>query len=275
MHARLFGREVLLSISFKAKDMNKDQRSIANDEFLQELFLKHEDISKCFGSLSKLAQHLDEQVVITGSIATGWHLLKGGRRFEKRRLNDIDTVAVTGLSIIHPSLSKDFLINHFHPYREKGKVLLQLVDEEHATRMEIFTPVSDSLAERLVDCAIGDLPCRIVSAEDCLAKLLSIIYSVIEGRPVDPKYVEQLDLLSTVVDRTVIRKVWGDYRKENQHTDFDDATEAIKLSIAANPNLLQATSYCQDINFVCEWCYESELFPIASRSKIYEILGYV
>lgn len=255
--------------------MNKDQHSTANTGFLQELFLTHEDASKCFGSLSKLTRYFNGQVVITGSIAAGWHLLKSGRQLKKRHLNDIDIVAVAGLPNIHPSLSQDFLINHFHPYREKGKVLLQLVDEEYGTRIEIFTPGSDSLAERLIDCAVGDLSCRIVSAEDVLAKLLSIIYSVIEGNPVDPKYIEQFDLLSAVADRAVTRKVWGAYRKENQYLDFDEAAESIKSRVAANPKLLQASSYCQDVNVVCAWCHESELFPIVSRSRIYEILGYV
>ena len=73
--------------------MNKDRDSAANTGFLQEIFLAPEDVSRCFGSLSKLARHLDGPVVITGSIAAGWHLLNGGRRLKKRRLNDIDTVA--------------------------------------------------------------------------------------------------------------------------------------------------------------------------------------
>lgn len=255
--------------------MNEGQYSIANTGFLQELFLTDEDISRCFASLSKLARHLDEPVVITGSIAVGWHLLKSGRQLKKRRLNDIDTVTTGGLPLIHSSLGQDFLINHFHPYRERGKVLLQLVDEENSTRTEIFTPHSDSLAGRLINCAIGDLSCRIVSAEDALSKLLSIIYSVIEDKPVDPKYVQQFELLSPLADKTLTRWVWGEYRKENQHLDFDEAAETVKTIIKANPGLLQATYYCQDVNFVCAWCHESELFPIASRSKIYEILGYV
>jgi hypothetical protein len=255
--------------------MNEDQDSVASTGFLQEIFHAPEDASRCFGSLAKLARHLDEPVVITGSIAAGWHLLNRGRQPEKRCLNDIDTVAVAGLSHVRPSLSQDFLINHFHPYRERGKVLLQLVDEEHGTRTEVFTPGSDSLAERLLDCAVGDLPCRIVSAEDGSAKLLSIIHSVIEGQPVDPKYVEQFDALSAVADRPVTRKVWREYRKENQSLDFDEAAAAVKSRIAANPNLLQATFYCQDVGLTCAWCQESELFPIASRPRVYEILGYV
>jgi hypothetical protein len=255
--------------------MKNDRHSITNTGFLGEVCINHEDISKCFGSLSKLTRHLEEPVAITGSLATAWHLLKSGKQLKKRRLNDIDTVVASGLSLIHPSLSQDFLINHFHPYRERGKVLLQLVDEQHSTRTEIFTPGSNSLAERLIDCVIGDLLCRIVSAEDLLAKLLSIIHSVIEDKPVDPKYVEQFALLSTVADKAVTRKIWRDYRQESQHLDFDEAAKAINLKIRANPNLLRATCYCQDVDFVCAWCHESELFPIASRSRVHEILGYV
>lgn len=255
--------------------MYKDQGSTASGDFLQELFLDAEDISRCVGSLSKLMRHTDEPVVITGSIAAGWHLLKSGRRPKKRRLNDIDTVAVKGLSPIRPSLSRDFLINHFHPQRERGKVLLQLVDEEHGTRTEVFTAVSDSVAERLTDCVIGGLSCRIISAEDALAKLLSIIHAVIEDKPVDPKYVEQFELLREAADMTAAGKVWRDYRKENHHSDFEAAVEIVNLRIKANPKLLQATTYCQDINFACEWCHESDSFPIASRHRIYDVLGYV
>ena len=255
--------------------MNKDQDSTANTGFLQELFLTHEDVSKCFNSLSKLTRHFGGPVVIAGSIAAGWHLLKSGRRPEKRRLNDIDTVAVAGLSSILPSLSQDFLINHFHPDRERGKVLLQLVDEECGTRVDVFTPASDSLAGRLIDCAVGYLPCRLVSAEDALAKLLAIIHPVVEGKPVDPKYVEQFDALSAAADRAAAGEVWAGYRKDNQHPDFAEAAAAVKSSIAANPNLLRATGYCQDVDFVCAWCRESELFPIAPRPRVYEVLGYV
>lgn len=255
--------------------MNKDQRLIAYADFLKELYPTHKDAARCFSSLSKLTRHLTEPVVITGSIASGWHLLNSGWQVKRKSLNDIDTVALTGLSQLSPSLTQDFLINHFHPSRERGKVLLQLVDEEHGTRIEVFTPQSNSLGERLTQCAIGDLPCRIISAEDALSKLLSIIHASSEGMPVDPKYVEQFDLLSQIANQERTQKVWRDYRKESQHLDFNEAAERAKACIAADPSLLQPTSYCQDVNYVCAWCQESELFPVASRSKIYEILGYV
>ncbi|MDQ3906909.1 MAG: hypothetical protein M3268_01055 [Acidobacteriota bacterium] len=255
--------------------MDEAGHTIESTGFLRELFLTDEDALRCFGSLSKLARHINGPVVLTGSIAVGWHLLRGGRPPRKRSLNDIDTVAVNGMSSTRPSLVRDFLINHFHPERERGKVLLQLVDEEHGTRTEIFTPGSESLNERLVDCDVGGLSCRAVSAEDALAKLLSITHSAIEGRPVDPKYVEQFDQLSAVADVAAAGKVWQDYRKENQRADLEEAAQAVKTKLATDPALLRATEYCQDVDFVCAWCKESESFPIANRGRVYEVLGYV
>ena len=60
--------------------------------FLEEILLASEDIRKCYGSLAKLARHLEEPVMITGSLATSWHLLENGRRIKKQRLSDIDVV---------------------------------------------------------------------------------------------------------------------------------------------------------------------------------------
>jgi hypothetical protein len=255
--------------------MDKDQRSIANDDFLRELLLTSEDVSRGVGSLHKLARHFAEPVVLTGSIAAGWHLLNSGRRPSKTHLNDIDTVALRGPSGIGPALGRDFLVNHFHPYRGGGRVLLQLVDEEQRTRVEVFTPGSDSLAERLIDSAVGDVPCRLVSAEDLLAKLLSIIHPAAEGEPVDPKYVERFDSLSAAADMDVVRRLWREYRREGRSADFDEAARLVKSAIASDPGLLRAADYCQDVDLRCEWCHESESFPVASRLKVHEVLGYV
>src|SRR2546423_498494 len=155
--------------------------------FLEGILLAGEDISKCHGSPAQLARHLEEPVMITGSVAAGWHLLKNGRRIEKQRLNDIDVV-VEGLASLRSSLSRDFLIRHFHPDRGGGRILIMLIDEEHGTRIDVFTPTTRTLTRRLTDFAIGDIACRVVAAEDLSAKLLSVIYPITKGEPVEPKY---------------------------------------------------------------------------------------
>ena len=244
------------------------------DGFLQEIFLASEDTAKCLGSISKLTRHLREPVVITGGIAAGWHLLRNGALRKKRHLNDIDIV-VGGLSSLYASLSEDFLIVHFHPLRERGKILIQLVDEEHGLRIDVFTSGSKLLTTRLTDFAIGEVSCRFVSAEDLLAKLLSSIHPAMRGETVEQKYVEDFHLLSTVADLDTMREVWQEYRKEGECLEFEKAAEAVQRSIIANPGLLQASSYSQDVNQSCAWCCESEMFPLAARSRIYAILGYV
>jgi hypothetical protein len=254
--------------------MNGNQLSVKSADFLDELFLADEDITRCLGTLSKLARHFEEPIIVTGSIATGWHLLKNGRLTQKRRLNDIDVI-VEDLSSLHQSLSGDFLIKHFHPDRGQGRILIQLVDEEYRTRVDIFTPTTRTLTNRLIDSAIGEVSCRLVSAEDLAAKLLSVIYPATSGEPIEPKYVEHFHLLSTVADLNVTREVWREYRKEGQSLEFDAAIKAVERSITDNPGILQAGQYSQNINQTCRWCRESELFPLAQLSKVYEILGYV
>jgi hypothetical protein len=127
----------------------------------------------------------------------------------------------------------------------------------------------------LTELATEGFPCRVVSAEDLSAKLLSIIYSATTGEPVEPKYVESFRELSTVVDLEKVNNVWRDYRKEGQPLNFEEAAEAIRRSLTVHPDLLQIGHYNRDVNQTCPWCSKSELFPLADLSKICNILGYV
>lgn len=242
--------------------------------FLGEIFLTGDDAARCYGTLVKLARHLAGPVVLTGSTAADWHLLKNPARRKKYRLNDIDIV-VEGLPGLLPSLSRDFLIVHFHPDRERGKILTQLVDVEHGSRVDVFTPPTESVTERLTDFAAGDVTGKLLSAEDLLAKMLSVIYPAAMGQPIEGKYVEHFHALLMVADLGKVRELWLEYRKATQLRDFDEAAEAVRRNIVASPDLLREEPYCQDLDYACQWCRESEVFPLAPRSRIYEILGYV
>lgn len=252
---------------------NENPAKLSDGSFLTDLFHVREDADKCYSSLSKLTQHIEGEIIITGGIATNWHLLKKGQK-RKTKLNDIDVV-VKDLSHVRASLNKDFLIRHFHPYRGQGRVLIMLVDEENGIRIDVFTPTTKMLSQRLTDFPIGNLSCKVVSAEDLLAKLLSVIYPIIKGKTIEPKYVEHFDFLYTIADLKTAEAVWNEYRKEDQPTAFGDATNAVQQRIRDNPELLRIGHYSQDISEVCQWCSKSDLFPLAPLSKIYEILGYV
>ena len=46
------------------------------------------------------------------------------------RLTDIDIVLTDGTASVGEDIAEDFLINHFHPGRERGNVYMQLVEAE-------------------------------------------------------------------------------------------------------------------------------------------------
>lgn len=241
---------------------------------MEEMFLTAKAAAKCHRSLSKLSRHFENPIVVTGSLAAAWHLLRKEKLRKKSAINDIDTV-VEDLGCIRPSLSEDFLINHFHPSREKGRILLQLVDAENALRIDVFTPSSETLFKRLIDFKIGVAVCQAVSLEDILVKLLSIIYPVAKGSHVESKYVKKFYLLLDSANLEAAKLIWQDYRKINQPIDFSEAVGIIEKTIAANPHLLKTEEFRRDLDFECQWCVKSETFPLSPRPKIYEILGYV
>lgn len=251
-----------------------NQSSVNSLCFLREVFPEGAAAERCLGSLTKLSRHLKRGVVLTGGIALGWHLLVNGLRPEKQRFNDIDVV-VEDLYGLQTSLGREFLIAHFHPRRERGKILIQLVDQDFRTRIDVFTPSSDGLMERLGDSAVDDAAYRCVPAEDLLAKLLSIIYRAARGEAVEPKYVRHFRRLFKVTESHSMREVWREYRKEGEPLDFYEAAAAVDLSLKANPGLLREEQYNQDAAHNCPWCQEAEEFPLAPRHMIYQVLGYV
>ncbi|HEU4387456.1 MAG TPA: hypothetical protein VFV34_06640 [Blastocatellia bacterium] len=240
---------------------------------LRDLFPDADDADRCLGSIERLAALVKDPVAVTGSIAAGCHLLRRGIRLRKR-LNDIDLV-VKGLESLSPALSDEFLIRHFHPARGGGRILIMLVDQRHRNRIDIFGPAPASLFDRTVVSDIDGLPFRIVSAEDLLARLLTVMCGVTTGNEVDPKYVGQFKALLDVADLELAANVWHEHRRPDRPFHFEQAVEAVEQSLAANPALLQTGVYCQDIDRECEWCHETDEFPLAARSAIYEILGYV
>lgn len=245
-----------------------------NDEFMVEMFPTGEEVFRCQSTFSRLARHLDGTPVLTGGLAVGWHATRNGRRVEKRPFNDIDIV-VEHISDLPQSLRDDFLVAHFHPSRGRGRILLQLVDERHRTRIDVFTPFSTSLMSRVRSARLAGIACGIVAAEDLAARLLGVLYAVTTGECIDPKYYDKFNLLSEFADVDAVRRIWSDYRKEGCSQDFDVAADTVHQRIAHNPSLLRKDSYDQDLNTTCPWCSHGNLFPVSTRSRIFDILGCV
>src|SRR5204862_4520609 len=106
-----------------------------------------------------------------------------------------------------------FFVSHFHPSRGRGKIILQLVDERHRVRIDLFTPYSPSLMSRVLSSELFGIVCRFVSAEDLTARLLAVLYGVTTGEHVDPKYYDKFSLISEFADMDTVREIWSDYRK--------------------------------------------------------------
>lgn len=193
---------------------------------------------------------------------------------ERRPLNDIDIV-VADISALSPSLSHDFLISHFHPMRGAGRILLQLVDETHRVRIDVFTQNSPSLLSRVQSTELFGVACGTVAAEDLTAKLLAILYGVTMGEQVDPKYYDSFRLLSGLADLNIVREIWSGYRKPDYARSFDVAAETVHQRIANDPSVLRKDVYGQDGGDSCPWCDQSSAFLVSPRPKIFEVLGHV
>lgn len=154
-------------------------------------------------------------------------------------------------------------------------MLLQLADEETRARIDLFTPASDSLAERSLTAGLGEGSVDVVAAEDLAARLLCVLCQVVAGGTVAPKYYEAFTLLAGVADPDLVASLWREYRDDWHADDLREAMSKVREAVARNPDLLQPEVYGQTVRQACPRCRESEAFPLAPPSKIYEVWGYV
>jgi hypothetical protein len=225
--------------------------------------------------ISGLAPHFRRPIIVTGSFAVEWNLRQRNGDGRERRLSDIDLVLSEGPSGISSSIAKDFLIHHFHPMRETGNVFIQLVEPQTGTRVDVFSPRSVSVRERVSTIVINGTECEVVAAEDLIARLLAIASILLDGESIDPKYIDSLERLMGIADRQVTAALWGDYRRHGAPVEFCDALEAVRLAVRERPELLKEQEYSTDPDAKCQWCIESPDFPLAERSRIFELIGYV
>src|SRR5690242_11720108 len=106
-----------------------------DNNLIWDIFSSKEDAFRCQNTLSLLAQHSNTTLVLTGSLAFYWHLVKNNICKQQFSFNDIDVVAEDS-SVLKQSLNKHCLVSHYHPLRAKGKIILQLVNETQRVRID-------------------------------------------------------------------------------------------------------------------------------------------
>ena len=110
---------------------------------------------------------------LTGGPAFAAQRRACGRPLERRALNDVDLV-VHSFADIPPSLAASLLLNHVHPDAAAGRTLLQLIDEPHRLRTDLFCAFSRTLAPSAsIDEVTGTLPS--VSVEDLVARTTAMV----------------------------------------------------------------------------------------------------
>ncbi len=255
------------------KPVNKMNVDIFNDRFSRKVLRLEEDQIRFQGVLTKFSQHISHPIV-TGWFAIGWHLIRNHLQVEQRSFNDIDIV-VEKLSDLPKSLKEDFLINHFHPTRENGHIVIQLVDELHRTRIDVFSAFSPSLKARTREASLSGIRCQVVSVEDILARLLRLCCQVKQSEDIELKHYMNLIALLKIADFDILKELWREYRKDHQPQDWEEVLEIVQQKIETDPTVLQEQKYCKDVKMLCSWCCKSNLFPLASKNKVLDILGYV
>ena len=223
-------------------------------------------------ALAKLAAHGLREFAVTGSVALQGHLGRVEPDSFRRRPHDLDIV-VDGLASIPGSVARGFLARHIHAASRPGRLLLQLVDEPLALRIDIFTPFGASLARtRSVRLEGGDI--RVMSPEDLAARLTSLLMDLAAGTSVAAKHARDFDRLLPLVDFDVAADIWSDYRKPGHPREFGDAVELIGRLTKSSPHLLAEPQYSRDIDAVCPHCRETPPFTRASGKAVMSILGY-
>ena len=244
-------------------------------EMLANVFPDGADQDRFIDMLERVRAHVGSTPIVTGSFAVEWQIANRGGVPRSRDLNDIDIVLRNGVADIEPTIGTAFLINHYHPNREAGNLLLQLVDVSQRTRIDIFSPRTSSFASRATNVRLGEAELLITSAEDLSARLLAIIAIVLNGRHVDPKYVDSFKRIVAVADAVLTAELWHDYRWGSLTDSFAATAAAVLETVDNSPDLLSKIEYSRDTSLSCEWCIQTDTLHLADKKVIRDTLGYV
>ncbi len=208
---------------------------------------------------------------LTGGLAIAAHLQISGRPVERKRLNDIDLVVET-VDDVPESLASSFLFHHVHPDAIDGKILVQLVDETHAVRVDVFRAFGNTLPRAAA--LGGDTgTLDVVSVEDLVARTTALVCGHLrQGRSIDAKHVKAFTELRGLGRPEQLAVAWADHRQHVPGTLEEADGEAIRL-LSTRPELVVNEHYSTDI-VVCGRCREHGPFRPSPAEKIVRILGY-
>jgi hypothetical protein len=208
------------------------------------------EVSRLAGCLSRLLPHLrSDGIAITGSVAMEIGLARAGHPPSPLAITDLDLVA-RDLEVVSPGVGAQFLISHYHvPQPDAPKFMVQLVDPIGRIRIDIFPDLVGSIEEAQT-VAIGEHVLKVLTLQTIFDHKALTLERASEARPVDPKHDADARLIGRLVSRE---------------------------PPAIAPEALRPDVYGGGADLKCRRCQASGdvRFPLASRQKVFEILGYV
>lgn len=186
---------------------------------------------------------------------------------QKHRLNDIDVV-VESFDAIPESLAGQFLQHHVHPDASDGRMLLQLVDDRRALRVDLFRGLGATLPRA---CSCGDL--TVLSIEDLIARTTALVCGRLgRGRTLDPKHARAFRRLRGFGKREQLAAAWHDHRQQVPG-HFDEATDEAERLLERHADLVLPDEYSDAVP-ACSRCRPHGRFQPAPVERIVDVLGY-
>lgn len=223
-------------------------------------------------TIDKLLVHLKpESYALVGGLAIGYHLHQAGLSRPERGLNDLDFILRSGDTLL-PSVSRDFLIYHYHPERD-GQFYFVVSDTETQVKVDLF---DWSVApNKLIEVDYKKQKLSVVSVEDQFVKTVWDMMKPIQGYVVDPKQFDDGELLRQVVDIDLANQYWREKGLERFGSDVDQAMSLAIKSRVEHPELVIKNPYRKDKPYECEGCQSTENFKVDSMERVFRALGYV
>lgn len=221
--------------------------------------------------LEKLLPHLKPgSFIIVGGLAIRYHYAVHGLPIEERPFNDLDIIIDHEDSVL-PTIVQDFLVGHHHPTNSDGNFYFAMVDPETKTKVDVFD--STVPPESIIEVVYEGQTMRIPSLEDQLVKTVFDMLYVLEDRRVDPKQFRDGAKLWNIANQTQANEIWS--RKfGNRYPDIPTAMAAAQAKVDGNPDLLKEKPFRTPTPVECKECVDTPEFPLTSREKIYEVMGY-
>lgn len=240
-----------------------------------------EDVRSC---LLKLLPHVNiNNLILCGGLAVRYHLRKSNKTFDYgREFNDLDFL-LKDVGDLKSSICKDLIVYHYHDYTNKKRehaddFFVALVDRSSKVKLDIFSYVPYTPFD-VEEVEFENVKIKIRNPEDQLATQILESAVVLEGGTINPKWIENIEMLLTISDSDKANKYFHSKhyyngREENPFTEnVLDVYERIKNKIKINPEVL-ATKSTKRTPYKCELCENKNGFTVSPMENVYKVLGY-